>query len=251
MTVIFIKVHVKAHAGTLQNVIDFYWSSALFLLVVGLQNAVSLSVISWYEGGSTYSLPLVCLLNVALDKNNTHAHTCAQSHNLLQHKAKAWRSFYYLSIIIMSWWWSRSITLWVLCLFVCYCFCLFSFVFGSFYIFFPNAFIVFFNLLCLHFGLLYKTYGDRPSSSVFAFCGHAESNMKSYTNEQMCSQFKNVNLCISWLSFFLFSLEVTAFFPFSKISAFPEGKYLYVPTSVCQTTKPKLWGTALDGFSKS
>ncbi len=61
---------------------------------------------------STPNPPSLSLLNLALNRKSlmgcTHTHTLF--HNLPQHKAEAWRSFYDLPIIIMSCWWTRSIS---------------------------------------------------------------------------------------------------------------------------------------------
>ena len=77
---------------------------------------------SYIEGlrRSTSSTPLVYppKPSYQLRKTHTHTHTHMWFHNLLLHKAKSWRGFYYLPIIIMSCWWSGSISSCVLCLFV-------------------------------------------------------------------------------------------------------------------------------------
>lgn len=79
-----------------------------------------------------------------------------QFHHLLQHKASAWRSFYYLPIIITSFWWTRSISMCIGCLSVwlllCHCLLLFcSFVFSSISVcLLPSSFDHFlFALLCI------------------------------------------------------------------------------------------------------
>lgn len=55
--------------------------------------------------------------NCALDNRSAHTQTHTRFHNLLHRKARARWRYYYLPIVPMSCWWTRSISVCALCLF--------------------------------------------------------------------------------------------------------------------------------------